>query len=141
MTTTIKLGQPFSREAAWAGIANAGTSLTLTGLALVATSLIRRRRRRREIDARIETDECAYERFVTDFGPADQLTDQQLAALAGYTSGHADRWVPSVVAELLRGRPWNWRDEHDELDEEQPRVQHIAAVVDGLERHHHGSER
>jgi len=125
---------PRIRDAVWTGVANAATALTTTGLALVVTGVARRRRRSRELDVCFEARQRAYERFVTDFGTAEHLSDRQLAALAAYASISADHALEGVIAELLRGRPWNWRDERDQLDEDQPRVRHLTAVADGLDR-------
>ncbi|EME62496.1 hypothetical protein H074_08550 [Amycolatopsis decaplanina DSM 44594] len=117
-----------------AGIGNAATSLLTTGLVLAAAGLIRRRRRD-HAEALLRADEAsAYEHFVRDFGPCSELSDTQVAALTTYLSGRIDQYVPTTVAELLRGLAWNWHDENDEPDEDQPRVRHITALVDGLAR-------
>ncbi|MGW5703790.1 hypothetical protein [Amycolatopsis japonica] len=117
-----------------AGIVNAATSLAATGLALAVFGLRRRRRRHHIAAARAEEEGTAYEHFVHDFGPCAELSDTQIAALTAYMSGRVDQYVPTVVAELLRGLAWNWRDEDDEPDEDDPRVQHITALVDRLAR-------
>ncbi len=44
----------------------------------------RRRRERFTVDDPTVTANARYERFVREFGPAHTLTDQQLAALAGF---------------------------------------------------------
>jgi len=129
MNTTLP-----SDPAVRAGIANAATSLVTTGLVLAAAGLLRRRRRRHADAARSEAEVTAYEHFVRDFGSCSELSDTQLAALTTYLSSRADLYVPTVVAELLRGLAWNWGEESGELDEDQPRVRHITALVDGLAR-------
>ena len=90
--------------------------------------IMTRRRRERADAARREELQNHYDRFVATFGPAAELTDQQLAALTELCSELADVWRPTVAAELLRGRTWDYRDE-DALDEDDPRVRRIVTLA------------
>jgi len=73
----------------------------------------------------------SYDKFVTEFGPAGGLSDQQLAALAVYCSANVDQWLPTTIAELLRGKAIDYCSDTDEVDELQPRVIAIAKAVRG----------
>lgn len=92
-------------------------------------------RRRRDLadEARQEAADERYEQFLLAFGPAENLNDAQIAALADYCSDVINQDLDMTVAELLRGRAWDWRNDEafDQAFPEQStaRVQLIAGLV------------
>lgn len=70
-----------------------------------------------------------YDRFVREFGPADGLTEQQLAALTAFCSDVTDTWPATIAAELLGGQPHDDLDDPDSLDETNPRVVRAASAA------------
>lgn len=83
---------------------------------------------------RLDAAQDRYERFVAAFGPATELSDQQLAALVAFCSDLTDVWAPTIAAELLRGRPWEFTDDVDALDEDDPRVRRVVALAESSSR-------
>ena len=78
-------------------------------------------------DEQLEAIHTRYAEFLRAFGPADGLTDAQVAALADYCSDVVNRDVTDTVAEILRGRVWDGEEEFDEVNS--PRVQAITRLA------------
>ena len=76
-----------------------------------------------------EVDRQRFEQFVREFGPADGLTNQQLAALTAFCSDITNTWAATIAAELLRGQPQDLDDDSDSLDETNPRVVQAASAA------------
>jgi hypothetical protein len=91
--------------------------------------IVTRRQQDHKEATRLEAAQDRYERFVAEFGPAAHLSDQQLAALVGYCSAATNVWMPTIAAELLRGRAWDHLDDADVLDEDDPRVRRIVDLA------------
>lgn len=95
--------------------------------------IVTRSRQEREDADRREQRQDHYDRFVSAFGPASGLTEQQLAALTAFCSEMTDVWMPTIAAELLRGRAWQYRDA-DVLNEDDPRVRRVVALANTQNR-------
>ena len=71
---------------------------------------------------------------MREFGPAHTLTDQQLAALAGFCADVLDTYAPTVAVELLLGRPVESSGQDDAITDEHPRVLRVMDWLEGADQ-------